>query len=139
MSDTFLEVAGRWTPQRKQTRPTRTAEEKALAAALRERDRLFEIWCSWRDQQVAAALAGPDGARTTALIEFLTRSPLDDQALVAFVRAGQWRGVDPDHRYLAMRLIDDAMLAERERAGLPVFDDPLEGKSPYLEIRGVLR
>jgi hypothetical protein len=137
MSDAFLDVAERFAPTRTrpQTRPARTAEEKARNAALAERDHLFKIWCAWRDEQTAAALASPDGPRISALIQFLDRSPLDAAALVAFVRSGEWRDVDPDHRYLAMRLISDVLAAKRERAGLLPFDDPLdESTSPYLKI-----
>jgi hypothetical protein len=135
----FLEIAERYAPQRKRQVRITKQQTDARDGALEERNTMVRAWARWRQQQVEEALTGPHGARVAELIEFLEKSPIDDAALVAFVRAGRWHDVDPDHRFLALRLIDGAIAEERERAGLSPFDDPPEGTSPFLEIRKLLR
>jgi hypothetical protein len=73
------------------------------------------------------ALAGPHGALLHETETFIAALPANPKALIAFVEAQDWRPLDADTRYIALRRINAAILGRREAQGLPPFDDPLPG------------
>jgi hypothetical protein len=137
----FLELAERQisapvkTRQRAaEKRAMRKAEQKALA----ERDCMFAAWKRWRREQLDAALAGPHGEALGALIAFL-KTAKHGGALVDHVLAGNWQIRDGDTRFLALHLINAAIVALREQHDLPPFDDPLPPRTnAFLTIRSYL-
>ena len=119
---------------------TRAAEKRD--AALAERSNLHRGWRIWRRQRVEELTAGPHGAAVRALREFLAAMKLGDaSALVAAVENGPWRDADADTRHEVLCLVDHAIIALRERSGLPPFDDRLPGQPPtaFEIIKGILR
>jgi hypothetical protein len=118
----------------------RLARTTAEEATRKDNEKLLRRWHRWRQESLDAALASPDGHRIRALIEFLKTNP-GDTALIDFVRSGRWDKAAVDARFLALRLIDDALIAAREQAGLPPLDDALPGEpaTAFITIRELLR
>src|SRR5262249_50783674 len=99
-------------------------------------------WRRWRHERVEALLAGPHGAKAQALLAFLQTMSVDDgPQLIEFVRAGDWQHTDADTRFEILLLVSAALASQRERVGLPPFDDGLPGEEPsaFLMIRELLR
>jgi hypothetical protein len=118
------------------------AQKQALIKAVNERDLLLRLWKRWRVGLVDSALEGPYQKHIEKLIEFLESLTLkDEDRLVQVVRAGKWQQTHPDIRFLVLRLVDAKLVALREKAGLPPFDDGLPGDPPttfqiiYNELR----
>jgi hypothetical protein len=137
----FLELAERQISAPVKARQ-RAVEKRAMRKAerLAERDCMFQAWKHWRREQLDAALAGPHGGTLQALIAFLTTMK-SSSALIEHVRAGNWQTTDADTRFLALHLINAAIIQLREQQGLVPFDDPLPGAPPaaFLVIRELLR
>jgi hypothetical protein len=142
----FLEFAEKQTPASVKARQ-RAAEKrratKAQEKALAEREDLFRLWKRWRRERLDALLAGTYGGAARELVAFLQAMTLDDGArLVEFVRAAGWARTDADTKFEVLSLINAAITALRERAGLVPFDDPLpddEKPTAYLVIRELFR
>src|SRR5512133_3833162 len=128
-ADAFLALAQRQirAPVRARQRATETrarnrarrAEEKALA----ERDTMLRLWKHRRREELEAALIGPQGPALERLISFLNTMTLESAAtLLQHVRDGGWTATDPDTRFLALHLANEAIVRLREQAGLPPFD-----------------
>jgi hypothetical protein len=104
----------------------KTALEKELSevhALLRKHHR-------WHRTRCAEAIDGPHGALVEQLVEILGKLELSDgKHLIDFVHSQSWCGVDPDTRFVCLHAIDGAIIQLREKAGLPVFDDPV-GDAP---------
>jgi hypothetical protein len=110
----------------------KTREQKALA----EHSQQLRQWKSWRRERLENLLAGPYAEPTRALLAFL-KTMSTPSALVAFIKSGPWNDADADVRSEVLTLIDTAIVARREHAGLPPFDDPLPGEPPgaFLHLR----
>jgi hypothetical protein len=65
----------------------------------------------------------------------------DGAALIAQLERGPWRDADPNVRFEILALVDERIIALRERTGLVSFDDPLPGEpaSVFLLIREALQ
>ena len=119
-----------------------TAAQKAAEKALRERDDLFRLYKKERRERLNALLAGPRGSAAQELVTFLKTITLTDEPrLIEAVRAGGWEHADANTRFEILALIDAAIIALRERAGLPPISDPLPGQPPsaFLILRELLR
>jgi hypothetical protein len=77
---------------------------------------------------VMSLLAGPYGADARALLGFLKNMTLTSAAELVDTIDRPWREADADTRFEVLSLIDDAIVALRERNGLPPLDDPLPGQ-----------
>jgi hypothetical protein len=123
-----------------QKRAAREAERKAII----ERDRLRGEWQRWRRGRRETLLAGPHAVAAQALFDFLGAMALaDGAALIAPIERGPWRDADGDARFEILSLVDDHIIALRERHDLPPFDDPLDdplddSSSVFLAVRGLL-
>jgi hypothetical protein len=106
-------------------RKARLRAAERLAAAREERAVLQRAWRTWRQERLTELLDGPHGMAAQALCKVLDDLKLDDGTLIAAVEAGPWRDADADTRFEILRLVDHAIIALRERNGLPPFDDPL--------------
>jgi hypothetical protein len=138
--NTFLALADRQICSPRQARLR--ASEKRAARQADEREKLNAIWRQWQDERRAQLLAGPYGDAFQKLIAFLDNMNLHDgAALVDLVKVESWHEAASDTRFGALRLIDSAIIALRERNGLPPFDDPIEDDQPsvFIRIREVLR
>ncbi len=119
----------------------RTAEKRAMQKALGERDAQMKLWRQWRQERIAALLAGPYSADTQALVQFL--DDLSSAAeLIEFVKRGPWHQADADTRFLIASLIDIAIVEVREKRGQPPFDDAMpfsdEPLTAFQQIREML-
>jgi hypothetical protein len=88
-------------------------------------------------------LGGRDGHRTCRLLAFLARMTLrDDAALLEHVRLEGWPDAELEARQDAFSLINNKIVALRETAGLPPFDDPIPGSDApanvFLKLREIL-
>jgi len=142
-ADAYLDLAKQQIPApvRARRRAAETRRERAREKALAERDAQFRAWQREHREQLDAALAGPHGAKLAALLGALESLTLETaDALIEHVRADDWAAADGDMRFLALRLVDAAIVRLRERAGLEPFDDPLD-QSPdaFLTLRSLLR
>ena len=140
----FLKFAEQQTPAAVKARQRATEKRRAKATekALAERDDLFRLWKQWRRERLETLLAGPHGEAAGALVAFLQTMTLDDgERLVEFVRAADWARADADTRFEVLSLINATIVALRERAGLPAFDDALPDQEPttFLLIRELFR
>jgi hypothetical protein len=100
----------------------RTAEEKKLA----DDAYLLREWRRYRAERLEEALAGVHHdlvARVMQRLENLKSA----RELVDAMLAEDWTAVDADTRAMVLAQIDSAIVALRERQGLPPFDDPLPG------------
>jgi hypothetical protein len=140
----FLDFAEKQTPPAVKARQRAAEKRRAKAAekALAERDILFHLWQRAQRERLDALLAGPHGAAARELVAFLQVMTLTDKArLVEFIRAAGWARVDADARFEILTLLDAAVVALRERAGLATFDDPLPNEEPsaFLILREILQ
>ena len=93
----------------------------------------------WRCEQFDAALAGPHDEALGELTAFLETMTLKSAAaLIEHARAGPWQNADSDVRFLALHMINEAIVQLREQHGLPPFDDNLPGQ-PENAFRRVKR
>jgi hypothetical protein len=143
-SDAFLDFAEQQTPAavKARQRAATKRREKAKEKALGERDDLFRLWERQRRERIEALLVGPHGARARALIAFVQTMSLDDgPQLIEFVRTGNWHHADPDTQFEILSLINTAITALRERAGLLPLDDALPDEEPtaFLVLREMFR
>ena len=143
-ADAFLALAESQTPapvrarRRAAEKRAATREEKALA----ERDAQFRHWQREHRAELDEALAGPHGGALARLVAFLDTMTMESaSALVERVRADDWPSADDDMRFLALRLVGEAIMRLRERSGLEPFDDPLFDRPPsaFLVLREMLR
>jgi hypothetical protein len=138
MTNPFLDFAEKQTPAAVKARQRATKKRRATAAekALAERDDLFHLWKLHRQERLEALLSGPHGAAACELVGFLQAMTLDDEdhLLVEFVRAAGWARVDADTKFEVLSLINSAIVAVRERAKLPPFDDGLPDEAPATSI-----
>jgi hypothetical protein len=137
MTNPFLDFAEKQTPAAVKARQRATEKRRATAAekALAERDDLFHLWKLWRKERLEALLAGPHGAAVRDLVAFLQTMALDDgDRLIEFVRAAGWARVDADTKFEVLSLINATIIALRERAKLPPFDDGLPDEAPATSI-----
>jgi len=142
MSNLFLALAERQTSAPVKAR-RRAAEKRAAGKALDERDTQVTVWRSWRRERRDALLGGPHGADTRVLLDFLQTMSLASAAeLVDAVGRGPWQQADSDVRFEVLSLVDDAIVALRERHDLPPFDDALpfsdEAPTAFLQLREAL-
>jgi hypothetical protein len=77
---------------------------------------------------------GEDGQ---TLIEALDRLSVKD-GLWVLAKAYELKRYPRETRLKALRIINHAMMAARERAGLPPFDDPLESKGVFDKVKEAL-
>jgi hypothetical protein len=107
---------------------------------LEENAYLLRQWGAWHREELNKLLAGPHGAAVQALLEQL-KHPTTGKALVAFIKGGPWRETDPDTRCEVLGVVDRAIVRQRERSGLPPFDDALPDANPnvFLVLRAWLR
>jgi hypothetical protein len=137
--DPFLDLAQRQIASPVKAR-MRAAQKRAMTKALQERDDAHHLWRLWRRERVEALLASRYGADARALIKHLDHMALSSvDELVTIVQRGPWREADDDTRFEILSLVDAAIIALREKAKLPPFDDPLDGTDAFLEIRSMLR
>ena len=102
---------------------------------------MLRAWARWHKQLCVDAVNGESGELVSALLDVLGTLTLQDgRALIEFVGSQDWSSVDPDTRQIALFAIDGCILKLRQQAGLPVFDDPLEGQSAnvFLTIKSLL-
>jgi hypothetical protein len=140
----FLEFAERQTPAAVKARQRAAEKRRAKAAekALAERDDLLRLWKRWRRERLDELLAGPHGTAARELVAFLQAMTLDDGTrLVEFIRTAGWERVDADTKFEILSLINTAIMALRERAGLTPIDDalPHEESTTFLIIREMFR
>ena len=118
----------------------RAAEKRAARrAGGADQEKLSRQWRQWHEERRAALLAREHGHAAGVLAEFLDGMTLHDgAALIAF--AAPLQAADADTRHEVLALIDNAIVALRERHGLPAFDDPLPGEpaNVLLKIREAL-
>jgi hypothetical protein len=137
----FLAFAETIAPARKRRQKIVSRRETARQEkALRERDQLFRAYKHHRKNEINALVAGLYGPDAQTLLDFLAK-PHSASDLVEHVQSGPWRDADADTRFLVFALIDAAITRQRERQGLPPFDDPLpdEPLSAFLELKAWLR
>jgi hypothetical protein len=99
-------------------------------------------WRKWHREQLNQALAGPHGAVVKQIVDMLDDlAPRQMPALLAVLRAQDWRGVDVSTRFVILHEINTAIAELREREGKPSFGDSLPGEAPTLfeTIREMLR
>jgi hypothetical protein len=140
MGNPFLDLAERQTSAPVKAR-RRAAEKRVAAKALDERDTQVKVWCAWRCERRDALLAGPHGADAQALLNFIwTMTLASAAALVDAVGRGPWHQADSDTRFEVLSIVDAAIIALRERQGLPPFDDALPGEASnaFLLVREAL-
>ena len=143
-SNAFLDFADKQTPAPVKAR-MRAAEKRAATAAekkLAEREQLHRLWKDYRAERLGELLKGPYAKAVHELLVFLgTTMPADETALIALVKRGPWRTANADTRFEVLSLVDAALTSQRERAGLPPFDDALPGEPPtaFGIIRELLR
>jgi hypothetical protein len=103
---------------------------------LREQHIKLRMWKRWRRERVEALLSGPYSAAARDLLETL-RTMTTPSSLLDAVAVGPWSGIDITTRQEILALIDAAIIARREKLGMPSFDDPLPGQSPnaFLVLR----
>jgi hypothetical protein len=120
----------------------RAARKAAVEQALAERDDLFRLWKDHRRAELDAALAGPHGQAIGRLLAFLDGMTFKNGAagLIECLRSEDWRVVDGETRFLALRLVNQVITCLREKSGLPPIDDGLPGESPtaFQIVRGLL-
>jgi muconolactone delta-isomerase len=144
-SDAFTAFAEQNTPPAVKARQRAAAKrrERAAEKELQERADLFRIWRQWRRARLDALLAGPHSAKVQALIAFLEGMTLDQgPELIEHVRAAGWQRADADTKFEILSLINSAITALRERAGLAPFDDgipPEEEPSVLVILREIFR
>jgi hypothetical protein len=122
----------------------RAAEKRATKKdkAEIECEDLRRAYVQWRKERREALFAGPHGVAARELNRFLRSMTLDRaDALVKFVRAGNWQRADADTRFEVLSLINDAITGLRERHKLPPFDDALpdEPGPAFIIIRELFR
>jgi hypothetical protein len=140
----FLDYAEKQTPAAVKARQRAAEKRRATAAekALAERDDLFHLWKLHRQERLEVLLAGQHGGAARELVAFLQAMTLDDgDHLVELVRAAGWARVDADTKFEVLSLINTAICAVRERAGLPPIDDALPNEAPttFIILREMLR
>jgi hypothetical protein len=113
----------------------KTAQEKQKA----EKDRLHELWLIEFDKRKQTLLKGEHAGPARALCSMLDTIGLDDGDLIIEV-AQSWQAAPRSTRFLVLQLIDEALVALRERHLMPPFDDPLWGEEDnvFLRIRRLL-
>jgi hypothetical protein len=89
------------------------ARQKELA----DNEHLLRAWRKWHREQLQEAIAGPHGELLRELEAFIAALPPNPTALIEFVAAQDWRPLDADTRYLALRRINAAITALRESKG----------------------
>jgi hypothetical protein len=120
----------------------RAAENRAARKALDERDQQVRAWRHWHREKLDEALAGPHGRMLGWLLRFLESMTLQSApALIELLRSEDWQSADDDTRFAALHAIDGAIMALRERHGLPPMDDALPGEplTAFQIIRELLR
>jgi hypothetical protein len=143
-SNAFLDFADKQTPAPVKAR-MRAAEKRAATAAekkLAEREQTHRLWKEYRAERIGELLKGPYAKAAHELLVFLgTMTLTDGAALIDLVRRGPWCTAAANIRFEIISLIDAALTSQRERAGLPPFDDALPGEEPtaFLVIREMLR
>jgi len=143
MIDPFLQLAEEL-PLRRQ-RLARGGQQAIEAADqdTDDRSRQLRRFFGWRKEQRDALFAGRYGEAANELAAFLKGMDLNAaDALIALVQAGPWQGADPNIRAEVLSLIDDAIAALREGAGLAPIDDRIpwtESPSAFVQIRELLR
>jgi hypothetical protein len=141
----FLVLAARQMSSPTKARQRAAAKRAASKAQSEgESEKQAKVWRAWRRERREALLAGPHGADAKALLGFLRSMTLDSAAeLVEAVGRGPWRQADDDTRFEILALVDEAIIALRERHELDPFDDALpftdEAPTAFLQIREALR
>lgn len=78
-----------------------------------------------------AALAGPNGALIEGLHKALKKLNIEQpDPLLKLTTAIDWLSINQETRYVALSMIDDAIVRLREQNGLAPFDDALPGEDP---------
>jgi hypothetical protein len=99
-------------------------------------------WRAWHREELNKLLTGPHGAAVQALLEQLNKKLTNGRELIALVRSGPWREADANTRAEILHLLDQMIIRQRERNGLPAFDDPLPddaNPNAFLVLRAWLR
>jgi hypothetical protein len=139
MSNPFLDIAEHQMSSPAKAR-ARAAQKRTDKAAL-ERDTLSKIWREQQRKRRDELLAGRYGADAQALLDFMqTMTLASAPGLIELVRAGPWHQADADTRFQILGMIDTAIVALREKHGLPAFDDPLPGQpdNVFRIVRSIL-
>jgi hypothetical protein len=91
-----------------------------------DRSRLLRGWFAWHRDERDAVLAGPHGAMFERLLFILKNLMPQSQALLlGYIRGIGWSNIDETTRYVVLHEVGRAIMALRERGGLPPLDDPL--------------
>jgi hypothetical protein len=117
------------------------AQQRAVSKVQAENAKLSKLWHVWRREQRDKLFAGPYGQEARTLLAFLQTMTFSSAAkLLEMVDAGPWREADRDAQFEVLRMIDDAIIALREKHGLPPFSDPMPGEADnaFLLVRGML-
>ena len=96
-------------------------------------DKILRRWHHWHREQLSEALAGPHGAVVKQIVDFLRDlTPQKMLALLDFMHAQNWCGVDANTRFVVLHELNFAIANLREREGRPPFDDalPFTDESP---------
>jgi hypothetical protein len=91
---------------------------------------LLREWKTWHQEELDAALAGPNGVLIAALVALLDRLELNAAAtLLEFMQRHDWTSVSYAERLTVLHQIGQAIMRLRERNGLAPLDDPI----PFLD------
>lgn len=146
MTDPFAAAADLLMVRPRKARQRREEKRAATLAqnkAEEEAAYLHKTYAKWRKEQLDGMLSSAVGSGLQSMIDYLDGMTLQAAPdLVSRVERATWlREADPDVRFMALRLIDDAIVRLRERHDMPPLDDPLPGEPPsaFLLIREMLR
>ena len=112
----------------------------AADKAIDEKQRLGRLYRARQKLEILRACSDPDhGDDVKLLMRSLRQYTINDADLmIDFVKheAVRWlRSAPEDIRALALRLIDNRIIAIRERAGLEPFDDPMPWQKNNVFLR----
>jgi hypothetical protein len=134
----FEDLADRQTPRAVKKRQARSEPQIKKD---KEKKALSKAYQRLQQEKLDEALAGPWGYDLYELRYFLAcMSPDDAEQLIECVSESKLIKAPEDIRYIALRLIDEAICALRDRAGLTPVEDSLPGEEPtaFEIIKGVL-
>jgi hypothetical protein len=121
----------------------RTVAANKRDQELREQTYQLKQWRAWHRVLAQEALAHPQhGALVRETFEILrTMKDLHDRRVLDLVARTDWSAVDYNVKATLLREIDRRIVALREAAGLPCFDDALpheERLNGFLIIRDAM-
>jgi hypothetical protein len=122
-------------PQRAPARTVEELREQREADAANELRRRAALW-----EREQLAEAGREDIRILELDKRLKRGLQEGQEDEVLRLAASFRGAPHAVRFIALKLIDSAIIRMRRRHGLPDFDDPLMGEpnNVFLAVKELL-